>query len=122
MKITTEFHYDAAHRLPNLPDTHKCSRLHGHTYRLIVTVAGEVGMDGFVIDFADVKTAIEPLIKQLDHYYLNDVDGLDNPTVEVQLEWLWDRIRLPGLSELTLFEGLSNSATYTGCNATTEER
>jgi 6-pyruvoyltetrahydropterin/6-carboxytetrahydropterin synthase len=112
MRITTEFHYDAAHRLPLLPDTHKCSRLHGHTYRLLVTVEGDVGMDGFVIDFADVKHAVEPLIKQLDHYYLNDI--IDNPTVEVQLEWLWERITLPGLAELTLFEGLTNSATYRG--------
>lgn len=114
MKITTEFHYDAAHRLPNLPDTHKCFRLHGHTYRLLVTLEGAVGMDGFVIDFADVKTIINPLIKQLDHYYLNDIPGLENPTVEIQLVWLWERITLPGLTELTLFEGLTNSATYRG--------
>lgn len=112
MKITTEFHYDAAHRLPLLPDTHKCSRLHGHTYRLLVTVDGPVGDDGFVIDFADVKTAVEPLIEQFDHHYLNDI--IDNPTVEVQLEWLWERIPLAELVELTLFEGLHNSATYTG--------
>jgi 6-pyruvoyltetrahydropterin/6-carboxytetrahydropterin synthase len=114
MRITTEFHYDAAHRLPLLPDTHKCSRLHGHTYRLLITVEGPVGVDGFVIDFADVKAIADPLITQLDHHYLNDIPGLDNPTVEVQLEWLWERIPLPGLTELTLFEGLTNSATYHG--------
>jgi 6-pyruvoyltetrahydropterin/6-carboxytetrahydropterin synthase len=114
MKISCEFHYDSAHRLPLLPDTHKCNRLHGHTYRLIVALDGDVGMDGFVIDFADVKHVVEPLIKQLDHYYLNDIAGLENPTVEVQLEWLWERIALPGLAELTLFEGLTNAATYTG--------
>lgn len=114
MKVQTEFHYDSAHRLPLLPDTHKCSRLHGHTYRLLVTVAGTVDDQGFVIDFADVKAAVEPLIKQLDHRYLNDIPGLDNPTVEVQLEWLWQRINLPGLAELTMFEGLSNCATYVG--------
>jgi 6-pyruvoyltetrahydropterin/6-carboxytetrahydropterin synthase len=112
MRVTTEFHYDAAHRLPLLPETHKCFRLHGHTYRLLVTVGGAVGADGFVIDFAEVKAAVDPLIKQLDHYYLNDI--IDNPTVEVQLEWLWERITLAGLTELTLFEGLTNSATYQG--------
>ena len=111
MRITAEFHYDAAHRLPLLPDTHKCSRLHGHTYRLLVTIDGPVQANGFVLDFADVKAEVNPLIKQLDHYYLNDI--IDNPTVEVQLEWLWQRINLP-LAELTLFEGLTNSATYTG--------
>lgn len=112
MKVTTEFHFDAAHRLPGLPETHKCHRLHGHTYRLQVTVEGAVGNDGFVIDFADVKSAVNPLISQLDHYYLNDV--IANPTVEVMLEWLWERIKLPGLCELTLFEGISNHATYSG--------
>ena len=114
MRITTEFHYDAAHKLPLLPATHKCSRLHGHTYRLLVTMHGPVRDDGFVIDFADLKTVIDPLIKTLDHHYLNDIPGLENPTVEVQLEWLWERITLPGLTELTLYEGLTNSATYTG--------
>ena len=114
MRITTEFHYDSAHRLPLLPDTHKCARLHGHTYRLLVTLDGPVGMDGFVVDFADVKAIVDPLIKQLDHHYLNDIPGLENPTVEVQLGWLWERIPLAELVELTLFEGLHNSATYRG--------
>lgn len=114
MKISCEFHYDAAHRLSLLPETHKCSRLHGHTYRLIVAIEGPVGVNGFVTDFADVKAAVNPLIKTLDHYYLNEISGLENPTVEVQLEWLWERINLPGLVELTLFEGLTNSATYRG--------
>lgn len=114
MRITTEFHFDAAHRLPKVPEGHKCGRLHGHTYRLLVTVDGPVRDDGFVIDFADVKTAVDPLIKQLDHHYLNDIPGLDNPTVEVQLEWLWQRINLPDLAQLKLFEGLTNSATYRG--------
>ena len=112
MKITAEFHYDAAHKLPMVPPGHKCGNLHGHTYRLLITVDGPVGLDGFVIDFADVKSAVKPLVAQLDHCYLNDI--IENPTVEVQLEWLWDRIKLPGLAELTLFEGLTNSATYSG--------
>ena len=114
MRITTEFHFDAAHRLPMVPPGHKCGRLHGHTYRVLVTVDGPVRGDGFVIDFADVKAIVDPLIKQFDHYYLNDIPGLENPTVEGQLEWLWQRINLPDLVELTMFEGLTNSATYRG--------
>ena len=114
MKLSCEFHYDSAHYLTRVPEGHKCGRLHGHTYVLTVTLGGPVRDDGFICDFADVKTVIEPLIKQLDHRLLNDIDGLENPTVEIQLEWLWDRIDLPGLSELTLREGLNNSATYTG--------
>ncbi len=114
MKLSCEFHYDSAHSLPRVPEGHKCGRLHGHTYVLTVSVKGPVREDGFICDFADVKAAIAPLIKQLDHRLLNDIDGLENPTVEIQLEWLWERINLPGLSELTLREGLNNSATYTG--------
>jgi 6-pyruvoyltetrahydropterin/6-carboxytetrahydropterin synthase len=79
-----------------------------------VTLDGPVRDDGFVIDFGVVKKVVGPLIKQLDHRLLNDIAGLENPTVEVQLEWLWERIYLPGVSELTLREGLNNSATYTG--------
>lgn len=114
MKISCDFHYDSAHRLPLVPPGHKCGRLHGHTYQLTVTLDGPLQSDGFVIDFADVKTAVAPFIEQLDHHYLNDIPGLENPTVEIQLEWLWARIKLPDLAELTLREGLSNAATYTG--------
>lgn len=113
MRITTEFHYDSAHKLPKVPAGHKCGNLHGHTYRLLVTVDGPIDDTGWVIDFADIKAILNPLIKQLDHHYLNDIPGLENPTVEVQLEWLWERITLHDLVELTLFEGLSNSATMT---------
>ncbi len=112
MKITCEFHYDSAHWLPYVEKGHKCGNMHGHTYLLTVAVDGPLDERGWVIDFADMKNAVEPLIKQLDHRVINDV--IDNPTVEVQLEWFWDRINLPGLCELTLREGLSNSATYRG--------
>jgi 6-pyruvoyltetrahydropterin/6-carboxytetrahydropterin synthase len=90
--------------------------MHGHSYHLTVVVAGAVGDDGFVIDFADVKNAVNPLIKMLDHHTLNDVPGLENPSVEVQLVWLWDAIayNLPGLTELRLRETANNSAVYRG--------
>jgi 6-pyruvoyltetrahydropterin/6-carboxytetrahydropterin synthase len=88
--------------------------MHGHTYRLTVALDGPVREDGFVIDFADVKADVGHLVAQLDHRLLNDIPGLENPTVEVQLMWLWERITLPGLAELTLFEGLNNSASYGG--------
>jgi 6-pyruvoyltetrahydropterin/6-carboxytetrahydropterin synthase len=112
MQISCEFHYDSAHFLPMVPEGHQCGRMHGHTYHLTVTLQGPVQADGFVIDFADVKTAVSPVIKQLDHYLLNDV--IPNPTVENQLVWLWERINLPQLHELSLREGEANEATYQG--------
>ena len=116
MRISCEFHYDSAHKLPHVPEGHKCGRLHGHTYQLTVTLDGPVLDDGFVIDFADIKYIIDPIIKQLDHHYLNDIPGLENPTVEIQLPWIWNHIhpQLPILHSLRLQEGLNNAATYTG--------
>lgn len=109
--IECDFTYEAAHWLPKVPDGHQCGRMHGHSYRLTVVVSGPVRDDGFVLDFAEVKAAVNPLIEQLDHHTLNDV--IDNPTVENQLIWLWERIRLP-ITELRLRETGTNSARYRG--------
>lgn len=116
VELSSEFTYESAHQLPHVPPGHKCGRMHGHSYRLTVTVRGPIQDDGFVIDFADVKTAATPLIQQLDHHTLNDIDGLENPTVERLLVWLWDRLKpvLPLLYELKLCETATNSATYRG--------
>lgn len=90
MEIFREFTFEAAHRLPNVPDGHKCARLHGHSFRVEVHVAGEVGAtSGWVMDFADIKQAFASLAEQLDHRYLNEVPGLDNPTSEVLARWIW---------------------------------
>lgn len=125
MRVSTEFHYDSAHFLPNVPEGHKCGRMHGHTYRLKVTADGPFNSDmsGWVVDFAHVKKIVNPHVDLLDHRLLNDIPGLENPTVEVQLGWLWRRISgwMPagvGLTELELWEGLNNSATYNGYGAT----
>lgn len=114
VEISCEFTYEAAHWLPHVPEGHQCGRMHGHSYHLTVTVAGSVRADGFVIDFADVKRAVQPLISSMDHQLLNDL--IDNPTVEWQLVWLWDALiaDLPGLVELRLRETTTNSAVYRG--------
>lgn len=117
MPILRTVHYDAAHRLPNVPHGHKCGRLHGHTYTLTVEVTGPVDpTTGWVMDFATLDSEVDLILADLDHHYLNDVPGLENPTVEIQLHWLWGRLKpqLPLLSALTLQEGINNSATYTG--------
>ncbi|SFB52898.1 6-pyruvoyltetrahydropterin/6-carboxytetrahydropterin synthase [Amycolatopsis marina] len=116
MEIFREFTFEAAHRLPHVPEGHKCARLHGHSYRVTVHVAGEVGTEsGWVMDFADVKAAIVPLMEQLDHHYLNEVPGLDNPTSEVLARWIWQRLidALP-LSQVIVRETCTSGCVYRG--------
>lgn len=93
MEIFRELTFEAAHRLPNVPPGHKCARLHGHSYRVEVHVAGPVGGDtGWVMDFGDLADACRPVRDRLDHYYLNDIPGLENPTSEVLARWMWERL------------------------------
>jgi 6-pyruvoyltetrahydropterin/6-carboxytetrahydropterin synthase len=112
--LECEFRYEAAHWLPFVPDDHQCGRMHGHSYHLTVVVRGPVKPDGFVVDFADVKSAVAPLVKQLDHHTLNDIWGLENPTVENQLVWLWNRLISIDLVEIRLRETANNTAVYRG--------
>ena len=104
MDLFADFTFEAAHRLPNVAPDHKCARLHGHSFNVRVTVTGPVDPKlGWVIDFADVKGAFAPLHAVLDHHYLNEVEGLENPTSEVLAMWLWERLK-PQLSMLSAVE------------------
>ena len=117
MDIFKVFRIEAAHRLPNVPPGHKCARLHGHSFAVELSVSGEPGADtGWVMDFADVKTAFQPLYDQLDHHYLNDIPGLDNPTSERLAIWIWERLKpaLPQLSCVTVHETCTSGSRYTG--------
>src|SRR3954467_13040933 len=94
MEIFREFGFEAAHRLPSVPEGHKCARLHGHSFRIEVHLTGEPGADtGWVMDFGDVKTAFQPIYDRLDHHSLNDIDGLNNPTSERLAIWIWERLK-----------------------------
>lgn len=107
MEVFKEFHFEAAHRLPHVPAGHKCGRLHGHSFRARVHVGGPVGeRSGWVTDFADLKAAFAPLLEVLDHNYLNEVEGLANPTSEALAEWILVRLRtrLPGLCRVEVLE------------------
>ncbi len=117
MEIYKEFTFEAAHRLPNVPVEHKCSRLHGHSFAVRIFVAGEVGADtGWVMDFSDISAAFKPIRKQLDHYYLNDIEGLENPTSENIARWIWQRLQssLPQLSAVEIRETCTSGCIYRG--------
>ena len=119
-EIFKEFTFEAAHRLPSVPAEHKCARLHGHSFRVEVHVSGplDAGL-GWVVDFDEIKQAFMPLHEQLDHRYLNDVEGLENPTSEVLARWLWERLTadLSGLSKVVVYETCTSGATYRGPSA-----
>jgi 6-pyruvoyltetrahydropterin/6-carboxytetrahydropterin synthase len=101
MKITQAFRFEAAHRLPNVPPTHRCHRMHGHSYRVELQLSGAVDTKtGFVLDFFDIEAAFGPLLAQLDHHCLNEIDGLDNPTAENIAVWIWERTK-PALRQLS---------------------
>ena len=115
MTITRSFQFEAAHRLPNVPPEHKCARLHGHSFRVQITVAGTLDDKlGWLVDFADLARAWEPLHAALDHRYLNEVPGLENPTSELLAMWIHQRFEVPGatVESITVSETCTSSVTY----------
>lgn len=117
MLIYKKFIFDSAHFLPQVPAGHKCRNMHGHTYSLTVFIDGPLMQnEGWVIDYADLKAAVKPVISQLDHHLLNEIPGLENPTSEMLIIWIWDRIKplLPGLTKIELNETASSGVIYEG--------
>jgi len=117
MDLFKTFQIEAAHRLPMVPAGHKCSRLHGHSFRIDIHVSGPIDPQlGWVMDFADIKLAFAPLFDALDHRYLNEIDGLDNPTSENLAVWIWQKLKpgLPLLSKIVVHETCTSGCSYVG--------
>jgi 6-pyruvoyltetrahydropterin/6-carboxytetrahydropterin synthase len=117
VELRHAFRFEAAHRLPHVPENHPCTRLHGHSYVINVHLEGETDpITGWLVDFGEMQQAVEPVIAELDHRCLNDVDGLDNPTSETLAAWLWRRLAgvLPGLSAIEVSETPDTSCMYRG--------
>jgi 6-pyruvoyltetrahydropterin/6-carboxytetrahydropterin synthase len=117
VELVKDFRFEAAHFLPNVPEGHKCRRTHGHSFRGEVAVRGPLDPHlGWVMDFADLKAAVEPLVHRLDHYLLNDIPGLENPTSEVLAVWIWRELsgQLPLLTRVTIEETCTSRCHYFG--------
>ena len=116
-RLLREYRFEAAHFLPRVPEGHKCARMHGHSYQLIVVIEGEIDPQlGWVMDFGVLDELVLPLVHRLDHHVLNELDGLGNPTSELLSVWLWDRLRpsLPLLVELEVAETPASRCVYRG--------
>lgn len=117
VRLSKSFQFEAAHDLPSFPAGHKCRRLHGHSFRFDVIVEGEVDpAKGYLIDYGDISEATGPIVKQLDHFYLNEIEGLSNPTSENLAVWIYDRLKpiLPQLAAIVVRETCSSSCEYPG--------
>ena len=117
MELHKDFRFEAAHLLPKVPEDHKCARLHGHSYQVRITIEGEVNTEtGWIMDFHVIAQAFDPLLEQLDHHYLNEVPGLENPTSENLAIWIWARLKpeLPELIEVEISETCDSGCRYRG--------
>lgn len=117
VRLAKSFDFEAAHWLPSFPEGHKCRRMHGHSFRVEVIVAGDVpAQRGYLIDYGDIKAAVEPLREILDHRLLNEIAGLENPTSEVIAAWVWSKLRpaLPLLVEVVVHETCTSRCHYLG--------
>ncbi len=117
VRLVKSFTFEAAHRLPNAPDGHRCARLHGHSFCVEVICEGDADPEtGWLIDFGEVKRLFQPTLERLDHHYLNEIEGLENPTAENLARWIWGQLKavLPQLSQITIAETCTSRCEYRG--------
>lgn len=117
LEIYKDFRFEAAHTFPNVPPGHPCKKMHGHSFMFRVFVTGCIGCkSGWIMDFGDIKKACKPILDTLDHSYLNEIPGLENPTSEALALWIWRHLdgELPGLSGVLVRETGSSGALYRG--------
>ena len=119
MDLFRIFYLQCARRLPGLPNSHPCSRLHGHSFTVKLTLRSPLDHAlGWVMDFGTVDAVWLQVYARLDHRYLNDIDGLENPTSENLAIWLWQTLQLdlPQLYTIAVMEGHDSGCIYYGPN------
>jgi 6-pyruvoyltetrahydropterin/6-carboxytetrahydropterin synthase len=117
IELRKTFQFEAAHMLPRLPRTHKCRRLHGHSFKVEIVVAGECDPRlGWLMDYAEISRVFRPIWEKLDHRYLNELPGLQNPTSEEIAVWIWKKLKpkLPLLVEVVVAETCTARAVFRG--------
>ena len=117
VRLTKDFLFEAAQTLPCAPEGHKCRKMHGHSFKLEIAIEGEVDAEtGWIYDHSRISGVVEPLIELLDHKYLNEVPGLENPTIELMAAWFWQKLApsLPGLAEIVIHETPTARCIYRG--------
>jgi 6-pyruvoyltetrahydropterin/6-carboxytetrahydropterin synthase len=117
VRLVKSFTFEAAHVLPTFPPGHKCRRLHGHSFQVEIAVEGEADeARGYLVDYGEIKQACDPIRQRLDHYYLNEIEGLENPTSEVLARWIWQRLApaLPLLAAVIVHETCTSRCEYGG--------
>jgi len=117
VEIVKEYRFEAAHKLIKVAQGHKCGRLHGHSFKFEVHLSGEAdSQTGWLMDFGDISKTVKPLVEELDHNYLNEIPGLENPTSEEIAIWLWNKIKpaIPSLRKIVVYETCTARAVYRG--------
>lgn len=117
VQLTKDYTFESAQTLPNAPAGHKCGKMHGHSFKVEISVEGEVDpATGWVYDHAQISKAMRPLVAQLDHAYLNEIPGLENPTIENMAAWFWRQLapECPGLCEIVIHETPTARCVYRG--------
>lgn len=116
-RLTKDFFFESAQTLPKVPVGHKCGAMHGHSFKMEISIEGEVNPEtGWIYDHAAISRAVNPLLELLDHRYLNEVPGLENPTIELMAGWFWQKLapQLPGLCEIVIHETPTARCVYRG--------
>ena len=114
-ELKQHFQIESARFLPNLPSTHPCARLHGHSFKIVLTLLGDLDTKvGWVMDYNEISFAMKPLLIEIDHRVLNEVPGLENPTSELLAKWIYDRMikKIPILKNVTIAETSATECRY----------